>query len=59
MDLPLIPDLKVELLDPVVIKGALKEADFIALGGLADEIVNKHREHNIIKVNKGVKNGKS
>jgi flavorubredoxin len=55
----MIPHLKVEILDPVVIKGVPKEADFIALDGLADEIVNKHREHNIIKVSKGVKNGKS
>ena len=44
----MIPNLKVEILDPVVIKGVPKEADFIALDRLADEIVNKHREHNII-----------
>ncbi len=37
----------VEILDPVVIKEAPKEADFIALDGLADEIVNKHKEHGI------------
>jgi flavorubredoxin len=45
----MIPNLKVEILDPVVIKGVPKEADFIALDRLADEIANKHREHNIIK----------
>ena len=55
----MMPNLKVEILDPVVIKGVPKEEDFEALDRLADEIVNKHREHNIIKVSKGVKNGKS
>jgi len=47
----LILNLKVELLEPVVVKGVPKEEDFIALDNLADEIVNKHREHNIIKAN--------
>ncbi|CAD6493934.1 MAG: Type A flavoprotein FprA [Candidatus Argoarchaeum ethanivorans] len=45
----MITSLKVEILDPVVVKGVPKEEDFIALDKLADEIVNKHREHNIIK----------
>ncbi|MCW3134772.1 MAG: FprA family A-type flavoprotein [Methanophagales archaeon] len=45
----MIPSLKVEILEPVVIKGVPKEADFEALDRLADEIVNKHMEHNIIK----------
>jgi flavorubredoxin len=40
----MIPNLKVEILDPVVIKGVPKEADFKALDRLADEIVNKHKE---------------
>jgi flavorubredoxin len=40
----MISNLKVEILDPVVIKGVSKEADFKALGRLADEIVNKHKE---------------
>ncbi|RJS71947.1 FprA family A-type flavoprotein, partial [Methanophagales archaeon] len=44
----MIPNLKVEILDPVVIKGVPKEAGFEALDRLADKIVNKHREHNII-----------
>ena len=44
----MMPNLKVEILDPVVIKGVPKEEDFEALDRLADEIVNKHREHNII-----------
>ncbi len=45
----MITSLKVEILDPVVVKGVPKEEDFIALDKLVDEIVNKHREHNIIK----------
>ncbi len=39
-----IPNLKVELLNPVVAKGHPKEADFQALDRLADEILAKHRE---------------
>ncbi|MEA1956977.1 MAG: FprA family A-type flavoprotein [Euryarchaeota archaeon] len=45
----MITNLKVEILDPVVIKGVPKGEDFEALDRLADEIVNKHKEHNIIK----------
>ena len=44
----MIPNLKVEILDPVVAKGLPKEADFKALDRLADEIVNKHKEYNIL-----------
>ncbi len=39
-----IPNLKVELLSPVVAKGHPKEADFRELDRLADEIAAKHRE---------------
>jgi flavorubredoxin len=39
----LIPNLKVELLTPVVAKGYPKDDDFIALEGLADEILAKHK----------------
>jgi len=39
-----IPNLKVELLSPVVAKGHPKEADFRELDRLADEILAKHRE---------------
>ena len=45
----MITNLKVEILDPVVIKGVPKEEDFEALDRLADEIVNKHKGHSIIK----------
>jgi flavorubredoxin len=39
----LIPDLKVELLTPVIAKGYPKEADFAALDRLAAEIAERHR----------------
>jgi len=43
----MIPNLKVEVLDPVVAKGSPKEDDFKALDRLADEILSKHRGINI------------
>ena len=43
----MIPNLKVEILDPVVIKGVPKEADFEALDRLADGILSKHKQHGI------------
>jgi flavorubredoxin len=43
----MIPNLKVEILDPVVAKGFPKEEDFKALDRLADKILNKHKELNI------------
>jgi len=43
-----LPNLKVQLLDPVVAKGHPKEADFRALDRLADEILAKHRELGIV-----------
>lgn len=45
----MIPNLKAEILDPVLIKGAPKDSDLRALDRLADAIVNKHRAHNITK----------
>ena len=45
----MVPNLKVELLEPVVVKGFPKEEDFKALGRLADEVLNKHKEYNIFK----------
>ncbi len=41
----LIPDLKVEILDPVLCKGGPREADFRALDHLAASIAAKHEEH--------------
>jgi flavorubredoxin len=40
----MIPNLKVEILTPVIIKGYPKEADFQALDNLADAIAAKHKE---------------
>jgi len=40
----MIPNLKVEILEPVLCKGLPKEADFKALKGLADAIAQKHKE---------------
>jgi flavorubredoxin len=41
----LIPNLKVEVLDPVIIKGFPSEEDFKALDNLASTIAQKHKEH--------------
>ena len=43
-----LPNLKLQFLDPVVAKGHPKEADFRALDRLADEILAKHRELNVV-----------
>jgi len=45
----MVPNLKVDILEPVVIKGFPKEENFKALDNLAEKILNKHREHNIGK----------
>jgi flavorubredoxin len=41
----MIPNLKVEILEPVLCKGCPKEADFKALDNLATAIAEKHREY--------------
>ena len=41
----MIPNLKVEVLDPVISKGFPRESDFKALHNLADIIAEKHKEH--------------
>src|SRR4030042_5509087 len=41
-------NLKVEILDPVIIKGFPREEDFKALNILAENIHKKHKEHGII-----------
>lgn len=43
----MIPNLKVEVLSPVLCKGLPKEADFQALSALAAAIADRHRELNI------------
>jgi len=42
----MIPNLKVEILEPVLGKGLPKETDFKALDNLAVTIAEKHKEHN-------------
>ena len=42
----MIPNLKVEILEPVLSKGFPKEADFKALDNLATTVAEKHKEHN-------------
>ncbi|MBN2592380.1 MAG: FprA family A-type flavoprotein [Sedimentisphaerales bacterium] len=43
----MIPNIKAEILDPVLAKGEPKEADYAALDRLADEISTKHKEKGI------------
>jgi len=45
----LLNNLNVKIIDPVIIKGFPKGDDFKKLDKLADEIVNKHKDQNIIK----------
>lgn len=45
----MLTGVKVELLEPVIIKGYPKEADFKALDRLADDILKKHGEIGIYK----------
>ncbi len=45
----LIPNLKVEVLEPVIAKGYPKDEDFSALDKLANSILAKHKELGIIK----------
>ncbi len=40
----LLPNLKVEILEPVIAKGYPKDDDFAALDKLADQILTKHKE---------------
>ena len=44
----MIPNLKVEVIDPVLCKGVPSEKDFKALDNLAVNIAEKHKEHNFI-----------
>ncbi len=47
----LLTNLKVEMIEPVIIKGYPKENDFKSLDRLADDILQKHKEQNIVKDN--------
>jgi len=44
----MMPNLKAEILEPVLAKGEPKESDFVALEKLADEILTRHKELGII-----------
>lgn len=44
----LMSNLKVELLEPVLVKGLPKDAGFLALDRLADDILAKHKEAGIV-----------
>jgi flavorubredoxin len=44
----MLPNLKVEILEPVLCKGYPKEADFKALDKLAESIAQKHKENNFV-----------
>jgi flavorubredoxin len=44
----MLPNLKAEILEPVITKGFPKDNDFIALDRLADEILSKHKELGIV-----------
>lgn len=44
-----LSDLGVELLKPVVARGFPKKEDFKELDRLADEILNKHKEHDLME----------
>jgi len=43
----LLSNLKIEMLEPVLVRGLPRQDDLKALERLADEIVEKHREHGI------------
>ena len=44
----MLTNLKIDVLEPVIIKGFPKEEDLKALDVLADNILKKHKEHNIV-----------
>ncbi|NLD38779.1 MAG: FprA family A-type flavoprotein [Desulfatiglans sp.] len=44
----MIPNLKVEVVEPVLVKGLPKEADLLAIDRLAQAIADKHREIGLI-----------
>jgi len=45
----MLPNLKVEIIEPVLTKGFPKDAEFAALDALADKILAKHKEIGIAK----------
>ncbi len=45
----MLSSLKLEMFDPVLVKGLPKEADFQALDHMADEILKKHKGSALVK----------
>jgi hypothetical protein len=45
----LIPNIKAEIIEPVIIKGDLKEKDFKQIEDLAEKINQKHKSIAILK----------
>ena len=45
----MLPNLKVEIIKPVIIKGYPEEEDFTSLDRLADEILKRHKDLNILE----------
>ncbi|MBM4136561.1 MAG: FprA family A-type flavoprotein [Nitrospira sp.] len=45
----MLTNLKVELIEPVIVKGYPRQEDLESLERLADEILQRHRKHGIIK----------
>jgi len=43
----MMPNIKAEILEPVLAKGDPKEADYVAMDRLADDILAKHKENGI------------
>jgi flavorubredoxin len=44
----MLPNLKVEIIEPLIIKGYPKEADFVSLEKLADTIAGKHKSAGLV-----------
>jgi flavorubredoxin len=44
----MLTNVRVEFIEPVLVKGYPREADFQLLDKIADEILQKHKEHNLI-----------
>jgi hypothetical protein len=44
----MLPNLKAEVIDPVLVKGLPDDEDLVAVERLADQILKKHEEFNLI-----------
>jgi hypothetical protein len=44
----MLDHVKVEVIEPVTVKGLPDESTFLALNRLADDILKKHRDSNIV-----------